>query len=124
MATSGQGQDFYGIREYRHGDEIRFIHWKATASKRQIMVKEFEANTTDQVVIVLDNSNESIGFDLLDNNFEYLIKVTASIINYLAEFYCRVTLIVNEGTDECTCLTNYSAAIKPLANVVLTTLEP
>ncbi|QSH41247.1 DUF58 domain-containing protein [Lentisphaerota bacterium ZTH] len=124
LATSGQGQDFYGIREYRHGDEMRFIHWKATAAKRQLMVKEFEANTTDRIIIVLDNFQESIGIDPLDNNFEYLIRTTASIINYLTEFYCRITLVVMEAEGECTILKNYSAAVTPLAETVLTTLKP
>jgi uncharacterized protein (DUF58 family) len=99
LGISGQGQEFFGIREYRHSDEIRFIHWKATAAKKTLMVKEFEANTIDQVTIVLDTFQKDIGIAPEDNNFEFLIKTTASIINYLAELYCRINFITITGPD-------------------------
>ena len=31
LGQSGHGQEFFGVRPYRPGDEIRFIHWKGSA---------------------------------------------------------------------------------------------
>jgi uncharacterized protein (DUF58 family) len=90
LGTAGQGLSFFGIREYRATDEMRFIHWKATAAKGKLMVKEFEANRLDRVIIVLDSYYKSIGNDSADNNFEFLIKTAASIATYLAEMYCNI----------------------------------
>ena len=54
QGRAGSGAEFFGVRPYRIGDEVRHIHWKATAAKGQLMVKEFEASAVDQVVILLD----------------------------------------------------------------------
>lgn len=37
---SGQ-EDFYGLREYRHGDSPRHIDWKTLARERGVMSKQF-----------------------------------------------------------------------------------
>ena len=54
LGIAGLGSDFFGIRPYRHGDEMRFVHWKSTAAKQHLMVMEMEASTVDRVAIVLD----------------------------------------------------------------------
>lgn len=43
-----------GIREYAPGDSLNRIHWKSTARRDQIMVKEFEQDPQADVWIFLD----------------------------------------------------------------------
>jgi uncharacterized protein (DUF58 family) len=51
----GVGQDeFYGLREYRDGDNPRWIHWKTTARRGELIVREFEAQQSGRVAILLD----------------------------------------------------------------------
>ena len=38
----GHGPDFFGIREYRRGDPLRFVHWRSSARVGQLVVREFE----------------------------------------------------------------------------------
>ena len=38
--TKGQSGDFYGLREYRIGDEVRSVDWKSTAKHSRLIVKE------------------------------------------------------------------------------------
>ncbi|KAA0224982.1 DUF58 domain-containing protein [Fimbriimonadia bacterium ATM] len=50
----GVGTDFESLREYVSGDDIRKVEWKATARRHRLMVKEYEAERNQSIVIVLD----------------------------------------------------------------------
>ncbi|MEI8246140.1 MAG: DUF58 domain-containing protein [Lentisphaerota bacterium] len=124
LGISGQGQEFFGVRGYRSYDEVRFIHWKASASKRRLMVKEFEANTVDEVNILLDAELSSIGIDHNDNNFEFLLKTASSITGYLAEMYCRIQFITHGPGATVIRLHGDAAGVKTKIINALAVLEP
>ena len=124
LGVAGQGLSFFGIREYRATDEMRFIHWKATAAKGKLMVKEFEANTVDRVIILLDSYYKSIGNDPDDNNFEFLIKTASSIISYLAEMYCNVYFYTVSDNNPPMHLSGDAVRLKTQIVSALTSLEP
>ncbi|RME49823.1 MAG: DUF58 domain-containing protein, partial [Deltaproteobacteria bacterium] len=46
-------ENFFGIREYRPGDNPRWIHWKSTARRQREMVKEFEREDREKVMLYL-----------------------------------------------------------------------
>lgn len=59
--TLSKGHDFSEVtdmREYRPGDRIKDIHWKLSAKKQDLMVKERASVAQSQVVLVLDLSDE------------------------------------------------------------------
>ena len=124
LGVSGQGPERFGIRGYRSYDEVRFIHWKASASKRHLMVKEFEANTVDEVNILLDAESASIGTDPNDSNFEFLIKTASSITSYLAEMYCRLQFITHGPGNTIIRLRGDAAGVKTKIISALAVLEP
>ena len=97
LGRAGQGKDFFGVRPYRIGDEVRHIHWKSTAAKGTLMVKEFEASAVDQIVILLDTENKKVSREPADNNFEFLISCAASITDYLSRKYCHLSFIAADG---------------------------
>lgn len=53
-AQRGEGQEFLGVREYRHGDSPRNIHWPSTARRGALVVKEMELERPVGLVIVVD----------------------------------------------------------------------
>ena len=91
LGHSGMGSDFFGVRPYRPGDEMRSIHWRLSAAKRKLMVREFEASAIDRIVIILDTDAASVGWDPAENNFEALVSLAASISGYFASQYCFLT---------------------------------
>lgn len=96
LALAGIGHDFFGIRPFRPGDELRFVHWKSTAAKGELMIREMEAQTVDNVAILLDTSSADTGISEKESNLEFQISCAASILEYLSSsfcyfsFYCRM----------------------------------
>ncbi|MEJ2696979.1 MAG: DUF58 domain-containing protein [Candidatus Sulfobium sp.] len=52
---SSSGDEIYSVREYRHGDDRRRIHWKATAKTGALMVKEYAEGEYRKATVVIDN---------------------------------------------------------------------
>lgn len=46
--------EYFGVRDYRHGDHPRMIHWKASARRQALQVREFQAESFTPVLILLD----------------------------------------------------------------------
>lgn len=49
----GRGAHLYNLRGYRAGDDPRLIHWRSTAKTQVLMVRETEAETTEDTRLVL-----------------------------------------------------------------------
>ena len=50
----GEGRLFESLREWRPGDDLRHIDWKATARRRKTITRQYEAERRQQVLLVLD----------------------------------------------------------------------
>ena len=50
----GEGRLFESLREWVPGDDIRHIDWKATARRRKVITRQYEAERRQQVMLVLD----------------------------------------------------------------------
>ncbi|MBW3668539.1 MAG: DUF58 domain-containing protein [Actinobacteria bacterium] len=84
------GLEFYGMREYVPGDDLRRIVWRASARTGTIMVREAEQGITDKVVMVLDTNRASHSRDGegFSESFEAGIRVAASIgVKHLRDGY-------------------------------------
>jgi uncharacterized protein (DUF58 family) len=46
--------DFHGLRAFRHGDSPRWIHWRTTARRGELMVREFEDAPGEHLILVVD----------------------------------------------------------------------
>ena len=50
----GEGSDFHQLREYRTGDALRQIDWKASSRYRKLISKEYQDERDQQLVFMLD----------------------------------------------------------------------
>jgi len=48
------GFDLHSVRDYVQGDSLRKVHWRSTARRGELMVKELEDSPRDDVAVVLD----------------------------------------------------------------------
>ncbi|MEM7139362.1 MAG: DUF58 domain-containing protein [Myxococcota bacterium] len=83
MHRTGQGTDFAGsVRYYRDGDESRDIHWKRTATRGELVVREREQDLSLFVTLLVDNTKprglEGEELDLWRDRFERSISEAAT----------------------------------------------
>ena len=48
------GYDLHSVREYEQGESLRKVHWRTTARRGTLMVKELEDMPHDEVAVLLD----------------------------------------------------------------------
>lgn len=91
------GLEFYGMRAYQPGDDLRRIVWRAYARTGELLVRESEQGITDKLVLVIDQDRRNHSAGIVSDSFEALCRAAASLgSHHLHEGY-SVTL---EGTRE------------------------
>jgi uncharacterized protein (DUF58 family) len=73
-ANVGRSEEFVALREYRHGDPLRHIHWRSWAKAGKPIVKEFEDEFFVRHALVLDTFDNEPNSELL----EEAVSVAAS----------------------------------------------
>ncbi|HTY46617.1 MAG TPA: DUF58 domain-containing protein [Methanomassiliicoccales archaeon] len=89
----GQGYEFYSMREYTPGDEIRRVNWKATARSDRVLTNELLTERSGDVVIVVDGRWDRPGAgkrSLLDVE----VDAAASLASHLLKERNRVGMVL------------------------------
>lgn len=96
--TAIAGPDDVLVREYRHRDDVRRIHWPSTARTGELMVRREEQAWDPAAWIILD-SRAAVHGDPTDvsPSFEWLVTAAASVgVHLLGEGY-DVSMVDAEG---------------------------
>ena len=79
----GLGTDFESLRDYSDGDDYRKIDWKATARKGKLVVRQFEQERNQAVVICVDVGKKMLseidGVPKLDLVLDAVLMLTHSV---------------------------------------------
>ncbi len=70
----GEGQDFLQLREYRIGDSLRQIDWKATARVGKPIAKEYQEERQQTVLFLLDCSRRMRAQDDALSHFDHALN--------------------------------------------------
>ncbi|HZZ42183.1 MAG TPA: DUF58 domain-containing protein [Tepidisphaeraceae bacterium] len=85
MASNlGESAEFIGNREYREGDNIRDIDWRATARMCRPIVREYREEYFMRVAVILDTHVPRGAGDLQRDMFECAVSVGAGVSDYMA----------------------------------------
>ncbi|MDD4888845.1 MAG: DUF58 domain-containing protein, partial [Phycisphaerae bacterium] len=103
--TGSGGQDeFFGLREYRQGDNPRWIHWKRSARIGTLLVREMSPLVPRRVVIMLSACQpEGKGFVrprrgiAVDDRLEKALALATSLINDAIHQGLEVGLLIAAG---------------------------
>ena len=55
-ARVGRRGEFFGLREAREGDDCRDVHWRSSAHKGRLMIREYEEEAQRRAAILVDNA--------------------------------------------------------------------
>ncbi|PKO18290.1 MAG: hypothetical protein CVU39_02300 [Chloroflexi bacterium HGW-Chloroflexi-10] len=75
---------FIGIREYHPEDNLRKVHWNATARTGQLQVKIHQPVSENVVMICMDvSTTQHLWHGINSEQLEHLIRISASVSYYL-----------------------------------------
>ena len=92
------GFDLHSVREYEHGDSLRRVHWRSTAKRRRLMVKELTDMPRDESSVLLDcDRNGNVGAPG-HSSFDAQVRAAASLLNRMVERGQRCSLVLHGQT--------------------------
>lgn len=78
------GDEFYTMREYVRGDDLRHVHWPSTAHRQTLMVRQMEQSWQAHATVFLD-SRASAHTPGPTGSLERAVSAAASLVHHLAE---------------------------------------
>jgi uncharacterized protein (DUF58 family) len=94
------GEDDQTVREYRDGDDLRRIHWPATARTGDLMVRQEDRPAKRRAVVLLDTRAEGHGGSGRSSSLEWCVTTAASVTAHLVEGAHAVHLLTADpGSD-------------------------
>ncbi len=79
----GEGTDFHQMREYRVGDSLRQIDWKATSRARKLISREYQDERNQQVLMLIDTGRRMLADEGGLSHFDHVLNA-ALVVSYLA----------------------------------------
>lgn len=89
----GSGSEIRQLRDWRPGDSLRDVAWKASLRSRKLVSREFEREVTANVYIALDVSSSMRGGRAPGQKLEWAVHYTVGLATQLLETRDRVGLL-------------------------------
>lgn len=96
----GLGREFEALRDYRAGDELRNISWKATARHNQLITQTFTTERSQQVWIVLDAGRLSrTAFELQTSTHAEDVTQSVTQLDQAASAAGQLARVIQQSGD-------------------------
>ncbi|HKH45728.1 MAG TPA: DUF58 domain-containing protein [Thermoanaerobaculia bacterium] len=79
----GEGLEFQELREYRDGDSLRRIDWKATARRQRLIARQYQEERNQQIVCLIDCGRRMHAKDGDLTHFDHVLN-TVLLLSYVA----------------------------------------
>jgi uncharacterized protein (DUF58 family) len=121
--VSSDQADVRGVRPYRPGDAIRSIHWRSTARRRELMVREYDAAPALELLLVVEPWLPETPTPEQIEGLEATLNLAATIaVTWSRTQAARVTIVVAGDADSLRTAepneVSLREALVPLADVV------
>ena len=90
------GFELHSVREYEQGESLRRVHWRSTARRGQLMVKELEDSPRDEIAVLLDADVRSV----VGDSFDVQVRAAGSILDAYIRRGRRAVIAVNSERRE------------------------
>ncbi len=74
------GEDFFTLREYQVGDDLRKVHWPSSAKRDELMIKQLEIPWQSRALVVFDQRADRYPSP---EAFEQAVRGAASVVSHL-----------------------------------------
>ncbi|HWO49994.1 MAG TPA: DUF58 domain-containing protein [Ornithinibacter sp.] len=91
------GEDDQTVREYRDGDDLRRIHWPATARTGELMVRQEDRPAKRRAVVVLDTRTAGHGGSGRSSSLEWCVTTAASVTAHVVDAGYAVHLLTADA---------------------------
>ncbi|GFN03277.1 membrane protein [Streptomyces microflavus] len=91
------GEDDIIPRGYRHGDDLRRVHWRSTARYGELMVRREEQPQRARCTVLLDTRQVGYAGAGPDSAFEWAVSGAASALVHMLERGFAVRLLTDDG---------------------------
>lgn len=98
-SVSTMGEDDVTTREYRHGDDLRRVHWRSTARYGELMVRREEQPWQNRGVLFLDTRLAAHRGDGPGSSFEWAVTATASVGSHLSQQGFGLRFVTDLGDE-------------------------
>ncbi len=89
----GRRGEFFGLREYRDGDDRHDIHWRSSARAGKLMVREYEQEAILRATVMVDNALPDEPTEQQEDALERAISLAASLCNTYIRLGYQVRLV-------------------------------
>ncbi|MBV8981411.1 MAG: DUF58 domain-containing protein [Acidimicrobiia bacterium] len=89
------GEDFYALRAYEVGDDLRRVHWPSTARLDELMIRQNEMPWQARVTVLLDVRQRAHSGESL----ELAVSAAASVVAACWQRGSLVRLVTTDGVD-------------------------
>ncbi len=96
-SVSAAGEDDVATREYRHGDDLRRVHWRSTAKQGELMVRREEQPWQSRCTLLLDTRSIAHRGEGMTSSFEWAVSAAASVGVHLSRRGYAVRLVLDTG---------------------------
>ncbi len=79
----GEGTEFQQLREYRVGDSMRQIDWKASQRARKLISRDYQDERNQQIVLLLDTGRRMLAQDGVLTHFDHVLNASL-MVAYMA----------------------------------------
>ncbi|MDX6331468.1 MAG: hypothetical protein QOI83_3851 [Streptomycetaceae bacterium] len=93
------GEDDLIPRGYRHGDDLRRVHWRSTAKYGELMVRREEQPHKARCTVLLDTRRPAYYGAGPDSAFEWAVGGSASVAMHMLERGYSVRLLTDTGSS-------------------------
>lgn len=126
---STTADEFRSLRTYVEGDDLRRVHWAATARRGELLVRETDPGSNLDTVVILDLDAASYtgpprqtgatldhsSDDLIDPSFELAVSATASLAASAASSGRQLSIFTSQGEELPTDPSQLDATLERLA---------
>ena len=98
-SVAASGSEDISTREYRHGDDLRRVHWKSTARTGELMVRREEQPFQSRATLLLDGRAEAHRGEGPGSSYEWAVSAVASVGATLTRAGFALHLFDHTGVD-------------------------